>query len=124
MANEAALFAHQRRFCKNARRGIREALADARLYWRSKVLKRPRSPALGMSGHAPIPPVNEDCGEPLALQKQPTGLRQSVSLTKRYSNNRGLSAAGREDAVFLPQYTGNHPPQTVRSLPYPQQPWM
>ncbi|KAH6908719.1 hypothetical protein BKA70DRAFT_1426611 [Coprinopsis sp. MPI-PUGE-AT-0042] len=51
----------------NAKKGIREALADAQAYWQIKVLKRPRSPELEMEmgGRTPIQTVNERSEQPL-----------------------------------------------------------
>jgi hypothetical protein len=67
LANESALFAHQRRFCKNARRGINEALADARAYWRSKVLKRPRPDELEGASPQDIDEQHSR-GEPVSVE--------------------------------------------------------
>jgi hypothetical protein len=41
-ANETALFSHQRKHCKQAKRSIREVLTDARAYWSERVTKRIR----------------------------------------------------------------------------------
>ncbi|KAH6907213.1 hypothetical protein BKA70DRAFT_1223573 [Coprinopsis sp. MPI-PUGE-AT-0042] len=42
-ANETGLFTHQRKHCKKAKRGMREALSDARAYWKDLVYKRRRT---------------------------------------------------------------------------------
>lgn len=41
--NETGLFTHQRKHCKGAKRGIKEALSDARAYWNRLTSKRRRT---------------------------------------------------------------------------------